>query len=208
MVPRTPPPSTGGSRQGPLRGRPDRPVSARQRAVYRRRRLAVSGLGLVLIGILTLGVQGAQALISGLTGLDATPITQVQPHVAGADTPVALEINTAGISVLLHGEGLDADGKIDPPQGEVMWYTGHNRVSPGQLGTAVVAGHVSYYSEPDVFADLASVKEGDQVTISYGDDSTADFIIVSTRLLDKSELQQSELLWGPVGLAPPGHRHV
>lgn len=156
----------------------------------------MSGLGLVLIGILTLGVQGAQAVLTGLTGPEASSVAQAQPHLGADDTPAEIAISTAGISVPIDGRGLDEDGEIDPPQGEVMWFTGHDRVAPGQLGTAVVAGHVSYYGEPDVFADLASVHEGDRVTITYADGSTADFTIVSTHLVDKSELQQSDLVWG------------
>ena len=105
--------------------------------MYRRRRLAVSGLALILIGVLTLGVQGAQALISGLTAPDSATSgtlteTSTAAPLAVADTPVKLEIESASISVPISGAGLDDDGEIDPPQGEVIWYTGHGRVTPGE----------------------------------------------------------------------------
>lgn len=150
----------------------------------------------MLIGVLTLGVQGAQAVLTGLTGPETSSTAQPPPALAAAATPVEITISTADISVPIDGRGLDAEGEIDPPQDEVMWYTGHDRVTPGQLGTAVVAGHVSYYGEPDVFADLASVQEGDRVTITYADGSTDDFAIVSTHRVDKEELRQSDLVWG------------
>lgn len=173
--------------------------AARQREMYRRRRLAVSGLALILIGVLTLGVQGAQALISGLTAPEsATSVraTDETRPLAAADTPVHLEIESAGINVPISGAGLDEDGEIDPPQGEVTWYTGHGRVSPGDLGTAVIAGHVSYDREPDTFAELSKVTEGDRVTITFGDGVRLETEIVSTHLITTDELQDSDLVWG------------
>lgn len=164
--------------------------------MYRRRRLAVSGLALIVVGVLTLGVQGAQALISGLTATSTAAGGPAEPVPATDTTPVRLDIASAGISLPLHGAGLDEDGEIDPPQGEVMWYTGHDRVTPGDLGTAVIAGHVSYHSEPDTFAELASVREGDQVRLTLGTGETVVADIVSTHLVDKDELQGSDLVWG------------
>jgi LPXTG-site transpeptidase (sortase) family protein len=171
-------------------------MSARQRAVYRRRRLAVSGLGLILVGVLVLGVQGAQALISGLTAPGTPSVPLAVGSLDPSETPVRLDVPAAGISVPLTAAGLTAEGEINPPQGEVMWYTGHDRATPGRLGTAVIAGHVSYYSEPDVFADLSQVADGDKVTITFADGVALEMDIVSTHLVEKDELQSSDLVWG------------
>jgi len=156
----------------------------------------VSGLGLILVGVLTLGVQGAHALISGLVAPDTPAAPVAAEALDPSETPVRLDIPTAGISVPLSGAGLTEDGEINPPQGEVTWYTGHDRATPGRLGTAVIAGHVSYYSEPDVFADLDQVADGDKVTITFADGVTLEMDIVSTHLVDKDELQSSDLVWG------------
>src|SRR5690606_11867294 len=130
------PPRGPSADRGP---RDRRPLSARQRAIYRRRRLAVSGLGLILGGVLTLGVPGAHALISGLVAPDTPAAPVAAEALDPSETPVRLDIPTAGISVPLSGAGLTEDGEINPPQGEVTWYTGHDRATPGRLGTAVIA---------------------------------------------------------------------
>lgn len=157
--------------------------------MYRRRRLAVAVLALLSVGVLVLGFRGVQALISpgGSAAGDQTPVT--------GEAPVRLGIPAVGLSLSIRGEGLDDDGQIRPPQGGATWYVGHDRVTPGQLGTAVVAGHASYRGEPDTFADLASVQEGDQVTLTAGDGGTLDLDVVSTHYVSDAELPGFDLVW-------------
>ena len=170
-----------------------RPRTARERAMYRRRRLAAAGLGLVLIGALVLGVQGVRALVSGLTARSAVDTVTVP---VTATTPVRLDLGSGGLDLPIYGAGLDEDGEIDPPQGAVMWYAGHGRVAPGELGTSVVTGRVSYQGEPDTFSDLPSVREGDRVTMTLGNGDTVAADIVSTHVMSTEELQGSDVVWG------------
>lgn len=171
-----------------------RPRTARERAMYRRRRLAAGGLSLVLVGALVFAAQGAHALISGLAAPGSPHTTVTAPVTAGS--PVRLDIGAAGVSQPLYGAGLDEDGEIDPPRGQVMWYTGHGRAVPGDLGTAVIAGHASYAGEPDVFADLSGVREGDRVTLTLGQGDRVVGDVVGLHLMTPDELQGSDLVWG------------
>lgn len=93
-------------------------------------------------------------------------------------------------------QGLSEEGTIDPAAGEVIWFTGYDRVAPGQVGTAVVAGHVSYGDRPDAFADLADVAVGDRVEVGYTGGEVLDLEVVSTDLVDKAELRHSRDVWG------------
>lgn len=178
-----------------------RPISARQRAVYRRRRIAVSGIALVLIGVLTLGVQGAHALISGLIAPEPAALSLSQADTAITDSdaalPVRLDVPAAGISVPLAGAGLDTKGRIDAHPGSATWYTGHERVTPGELGTAVVAGRVTDGDgQPGAFAEVATIQEGDRVVVTFADGVTLELDVVSTHLVDKDDLQFSDVVWG------------
>jgi len=78
--------------------------------MYRRRRLAAAGLGLVLIGALVLGVQGVRALVSGLTARSAVDTVTVP---VTATTPVRLDLGSGGLDLPIYGAGLDEDGEID-----------------------------------------------------------------------------------------------
>jgi LPXTG-site transpeptidase (sortase) family protein len=66
--------------------------------------------------------------------------------------------------------GLGADGTLEVPKGgfPAGWYTGGP--TPGEMGPAVIAGHVDM-NGPGVFYRLHRMKPGDQVTITRADGS-------------------------------------
>lgn len=166
------------------------PVSPRQRAVYRRRRLAVSGLGLLVVAVLVQGVQGASALIAGAFGggESATTTALVDPRHA----PVRIDVPATGLSEPLQVAGLEDTG-LEPPAGKAAWFTGLDRVVPGELGTAVVAAQAG---EGGAFAELTTVDEGDRVVITFADGVTLVLDVVATSLIDDDELHDSHLIWG------------
>ncbi|MFX0539861.1 class F sortase [Ornithinimicrobium sp. Y1847] len=148
--------------------------------------LLPTGLLVGTLGLSTLAVQAVGA------------IQGRQPAIAahGPDAPAWLSVPTAGIEEqVIDAQGLTAQGVIDPDQGEAIWYSGTNRAVPGQLGTAVIAAHMVYYEEPDVFADLGEVTEGDIVTIGYRNGSTREFVITDTMQLSKKGTQTSPEVW-------------
>lgn len=109
---------------------------------------------------------------------------------------VSVAIPAAGIDHALVAQGLDSRGVINPARDEVIWFTGDDRVSPGQVGTSVIAGHVSYGDDPDAFAGLSSVQVGDSVQVGYADGKELRATIVSTQLVSKTDLQHSVDVWG------------
>jgi sortase (surface protein transpeptidase) len=70
--------------------------------------------------------------------------------------------------------GLEPDGTLEVPPGAFPagWYTG--APTPGELGPAVIAGHISWRG-PGVFHDLHRLSVGDLVTVSRADGTAADF---------------------------------
>ncbi|MFC5040049.1 class F sortase [Ornithinimicrobium kibberense] len=78
----------------------------------------------------------------------------------------------------------------------MIWYTGTGRVVPGQVGTAVVAAHMIYHDEPDVFYDLGEVEEGDVVQVGYADGDVREFVITDTTQVSKEGLQTNVDVWG------------
>ncbi len=73
--------------------------------------------------------------------------------------------------------GLLATGEIAVPQDydTVGWY-GYGP-TPGELGPAVVLGHVDSVSGPAVFFSLGQLEAGDEIFIDRSDGTTATFVV-------------------------------
>ena len=93
--------------------------------------------------------------------------------------PVSLSIPKLKIdTTFTEPLGLDADGAVEVPDDYVRvgWYK--NSPTPGELGPAVILGHVDSREGPAVFFSLGQLREGDDIFISRSDGSTAHFQIV------------------------------
>lgn len=183
------PPRTAPPRAQRPGAAPRRPISARQRAVYRRRRIVAAVLAVVLLVLLILGVR---AVLQALTGGGDQAAAD---SVATTDQAVRLELPTGDAAITLAPADVNDSNRIDPEPGEAVWYTGHDRVRPGELGTAVIVGHAEHDGSPDAFADLGSLSEGERVTITFADGVTLELDVVSTKVLSEEELQESALVW-------------
>ena len=97
---------------------------------------------------------------------DAAPVTDLGPLLA-ASAPVAIDIP----SINVHSTGLvplsvGADGVLPAPTDYQApgWYTGGP--TPGQLGPAIIAGHVDGPDGPAIFYRLGELAAGAEVTIT------------------------------------------
>jgi len=88
-----------------------------------------------------------------------------------------VQIPAIGVDSELMELGLKADGTMEvPPEGfPAGWYTG--APTPGELGPAVIAGHVDW-AGPGVFYDLHRIQIGDEVTVTRADGSAPVFRVV------------------------------
>ena len=106
-----------------------------------------------------------------------------------------LRIPGIGLDHRMHGGGLSSDGTIDPEPGSIMWFKGYERVRPGGVGTAVIAGHVASGDRRDVLADLADVDVGDRVQIVDGGRTIA-YRVTRASAIDKSKVTTDQAVWG------------
>ncbi|QCW51155.2 class F sortase [Nocardioides dongxiaopingii] len=153
---------------------------------------------------------GPDARTSALTSSDATSTTaaaQSRPaptRPAGAkadgkaaDRPVVpallpqshperLLIPTIDVDVEVMDLGLLPDGTLEVPPGAFPagWYDGSP--TPGELGPAILAGHVHYDETPGVFERLGELDAGDEVEVLRADGSTASFTVTRTEDYAKS----------------------
>lgn len=95
--------------------------------------------------------------------------------------PDRLVVPAIGVDVDVMDLGLTRSGALEVPPGAFPagWYVGSP--TPGELGPAVVAGHVSWSGVPGVFERLGELAEGDAVTVVRDDGSRAEFTVTRTR---------------------------
>ena len=88
--------------------------------------------------------------------------------------PTRLRIPAIEVDSHLMALGLEHDGTLETPPGAFPagWFTG--APTPGELGPAVIAGHVRY-QQPGVFARLAELRRHDLISVTRSDGSRAHF---------------------------------
>lgn len=92
--------------------------------------------------------------------------------------PVNLEIPEIGLNTTFVSPlGLNPDRTVSVPDNytEVGWYTGG--VTPGEVGPAVILGHVDSYQGPAVFYKLGKLEAGDEIKITREDGSVVVFLV-------------------------------
>jgi hypothetical protein len=110
--------------------------------------------------------------------------------------PVRLEIPAIGVSSRLVRLGLDPDGRMQVP-GDFQaagWFTG--AAEPGQLGPAVIAGHVDSRTGPAVFYRLRELRPGDLVRVVRADRRMVRFVVESLARYPKPALPGDQV-YGP-----------
>jgi Sortase domain len=91
--------------------------------------------------------------------------------------PVRLRIPAIGVDSSLGRLGLNSDGSIEVPAdfNQAGWYD--KGPAPGEVGPAVVLGHLDSFTGPAVFARLASLKAGAEVLIIRQDGTQLRFVV-------------------------------
>jgi len=101
--------------------------------------------------------------------------------------PLTLTIPAIGLSVPVGTLGLDADGTVQVPTSTQA--TGWFRLgpTPGEIGSAVILGHVDSYLGPGVFFQLRTLAAGDQVDVGLSDGVTVRFTVDAVVMYSKQQ---------------------
>jgi hypothetical protein len=145
--------------------------------------------GVALIG---LGLEGSDHPLAGPapspSALKEAVITPAVPSALATDrsVPVTLTVPAIGLAVFLGSSlGVDLDGTVQVPSGTAQpgWF--RLGPTPGQIGSAVILGHVDSYLGPGVFFQLRTLAPGDQVDVGLTDGVTAQFTVDSVAMYSK-----------------------
>jgi hypothetical protein len=172
-------------------------------------------------GIRLAGFAGTALLLGGAAAVGVAVLAQrhaPSPATAAAGTvgraapkepslrrsaPVSVAIPEIGVRSPLLRLGLNPDGSIQVPDvstsaDEAAWYK--NSVTPGQIGTAVIEGHVDSRVGPAVFFRLGALHPGDHIDVTLADGMTGVFRVTGVREYTKNDFP-TEMIYGPTNYA-------
>ncbi|GAA2233513.1 MULTISPECIES: class F sortase [Streptomyces] len=121
------------------------------------------------------------------TRTSAAPDRPQGPHLPRS-RPVRLLIPKISVDAPFTDLAINPSGQLEPPPPNdtnlVGWYAkGH---TPGETGTAIIAGHVDTATSPAVFAGLGELKKGDRFQVVRADGSKATFAVDAAQSFAKA----------------------
>ena len=165
--------------------RPPRPGSLRARVAGLAGALLI-GSGAAAVGVAVAAQQHApqpSATAAGATGPGRAWWLSLR-----RSPPVSVEIPAIGVHSVLLRLGVKPDGTMQVPplrrRSVAAWYK--YSVTPGQIGTSVIEGHVDTKQGPAVFFSLGALRPGDLVNVRLADGITAVFRVTGVRQYLKS----------------------
>lgn len=101
--------------------------------------------------------------------------------------PIRIDIPRLAVSAPVDEIGLAEDGTVDVPKdfGRTGWFKGLE--APGEVGTAVIVGHLDSYTGPAVFFRANELKAGDEILVARADGSTVKFVVERTEQYKKRD---------------------
>jgi sortase (surface protein transpeptidase) len=112
-------------------------------------------------------------------------------------TPTSVSIPRIHVRSRLVRLGVDSTGAMEVPADPARpgWYD--LGPTPGALGPAVIAGHVTWNQVPAVFYRLARLRPGDRVVVSRADGRRAVFGVRRVTRFEKTRFPTREV-FGPI----------
>jgi len=127
------------------------------------------------------GAPGRTADVPMATSLAPFPGVTVSPSAAAlagaASPPTRLTIAAIGVNTPLQALSLLANGTLQSPSqwGIAGWYS--DGVIPGQIGPAVIAGHIDSTAGPAVFYRLSQLTIGAPAVVTEQDGAVLTFVV-------------------------------
>ena len=117
------------------------------------------------------------------------PTTEAPPLAMDRSIPEKVRIPALGVNSELMGLGLLDDGTLEVPPGPFPagWYTG--APTPGEVGPAIIAGHVRWNAVEGVFAGLKTLEPRDRIIVARKDGTKAVFEVSKVVEYEKSEFR-------------------
>ena len=115
-------------------------------------------------------------------------------------TPLLISIPRISVKANLISLGLNKDGTLQvPTTGTVAgWFSG--APTPGEIGPAIIVGHVDWDGKLGVFYYLKELKKGDRITITRADHRIVTYSVAETLIVSKLNFP-TEKVYGDLNFA-------
>jgi sortase (surface protein transpeptidase) len=129
----------------------------------------------------------------------ATANSKVTIPSVGHSRPLVLIIPALGIRTKVGTLGLQPDHEVMVPTNThtVGWY--RDGPTPGQVGSAVILGHVDSYLGPGTFFYLKNLKAGDPITLDLANGAVTHFVVTKVVQYAKTSFPD-RLVYGSHGI--------
>ncbi|USQ88182.1 class F sortase [Streptomyces phaeoluteigriseus] len=165
-----------------------------------------------VVGDIVIASVTAVALCSGAWLLHGGAGTQAPPQPSAAEArpgsadprsapalppspPDRVRIPSIRVDAPLMGLGLTTSGSLDVPPAAKKnlagWY--ESGTTPGETGTAIVAGHVDNAEGPAVFYDLGAVRRGATIEVDRRDGGVAVFTVDAVEVYDARDFPDEKV---------------
>ncbi len=126
---------------------------------------------------------------SGIEGFQDPAV----PAARSAATPVSVSIPAIGVQSNLEDLHRGTAGELDPPVDwdSAGWFS--DGIVPGEVGPAVIAGHVDSPTSAAVFFRLDELVAGDEIHVAMSDGSTRTFTVDRSERAAKSAFPTSDV---------------
>jgi len=155
--------------------------------ISKRHRLIV-----VLVTVLVIGLFLSLHSIDNVYKQPLPPVSNAPALYAqeqvGTATPVRLEIPSISVDAAIESVGLTPDNAMGVPKGpaDVAWFS--LGPSPGQVGSAVIAGHYGWKDGiAAAFDNLSKLRKGDAIYVKDSRGQTVSFVVREMHLYDSQE---------------------
>lgn len=131
-----------------------------------------------------------------LPALEQEEVVATTSVLYARSAPVTISIPKIDIDTTFEAPlGLNDDMTIEVPETytQVGWYK--NGPTPGEVGPAVVLGHVDSYQGPAVFWPLSKLEAGDEIEIEREDKTKVVFVVDSVKRYSQDDFP-TELVYG------------
>jgi sortase (surface protein transpeptidase) len=110
-------------------------------------------------------------------------LVQARAIVAAAAAPARLVVPSIKVDASVEPVGMDTQGRMGTPSqsSNVAWYRLGS--APGDVGDAVLAGHLDWTTGPAVFWYLGRMHKGDEITVVRADGSSVKFVTDSSSMV-------------------------
>lgn len=123
----------------------------------------------------------------------ATPSGEPRTAALPASRPVGITIPSLKVTSALEELGLGKNRAMATPRdpAKAGWY--RPGATPGAVGPAVIAGHVTWNGTPGVFFGLGRLGPGDRISVRRADGRTADLTVDRTAVHPKDRFPTVEV---------------